>query len=420
MVTRVRGIRAATIWRDCQSDLLSRKKVRHRPRAELVAQASPRCSLPERGGRGTRSVPTGPLVADLRRLPPLVRYVLPMNVEGAADAGELWCVGVGPKTTGPRVHEMTLIRSIPRVEYDAAEDALDLIHGLNDHGAMTAVETAAQEFNKAVVAQLAALVTDDDSGVSLYPETVRAFEAFLTAFRTFSDRTEVWISARYGKSSSHMAAFRAALHHEYDQNAAYRFLYEMRNMATHVSAVVNKSQIKKSARRGGGQIVEWSMAIDGPALVASIGHKMKREVREELEAAPAPLHLVVAVSKVHQSCLRAHCKLVLAIEPEFTEAVTRLTALNAEAVTGVHRSALPHKTSPHGMISPRKTDTKDDAAFDLSIRPILPLDPVELLALPAKCTRILAKGSEPVTFESLGRDPGMKMEVDASGQVVGL
>ena len=68
---------------------------------------------------------------------------------------------------------------------------------------------------------------------------------WLNVVRLFLDHEQTFLSRSFGKTSPQLTEFKAACSEAFDQSAAYRFLYELRNYATHCGPPVNTVSVQK-------------------------------------------------------------------------------------------------------------------------------------------------------------------------------
>jgi hypothetical protein len=67
---------------------------------------------------------------------------------------------------------------------------------------------------------------------------------WLNSFRLFLDHEETSLKRRFGKDSSEYLAFKSACSAAYDNSPHYRFIYKLRNYATHVGLPVSRVSLR--------------------------------------------------------------------------------------------------------------------------------------------------------------------------------
>jgi hypothetical protein len=160
----------------------------------------------------------------------------------------------------------------------------------------------------------------------------REFKAWLSAFRSFDDRTSAWLSGELGKESEVYREFKRLLSAEFDTNFAYRLCCALRNASEHVDNVINDLRVTASENaEGGGVETLVLLRLDGPRLARDFT-RIKPATREELRNCSGPLELEWILGAATLSCERVHCGLLLALWGTLEPAIRLCQSLHDEAL----------------------------------------------------------------------------------------
>lgn len=158
-----------------------------------------------------------------------------------------------------------------------------------------------------------------------------SFKAWLSAFRSFDDRTAAWLSGLPEGRPDMFRCFKVSLSAEYDANFAYRLCATLRNASEHAGEVINDVSATRRGAPDGSAVTEARLSFDGSRL-ADAFPKLKASVRAELRASTAPIGVESVVGAAMLSCERAHCRLLLALWDQVEPALRLIYGLHAEAV----------------------------------------------------------------------------------------
>ncbi len=218
------------------------------------------------------------------------------------------------------------LRSLTSDEIAASEQDEALLRGLTSNSELAALRAAADEFH-------AALDTVEEAAahpMRAQPASAavqRTFKAWLSAFRSFDDRTCAWLS-RWTDDAA-VREFRRLLSLEYDANFAYRLSAALRNVSEHAGHVINAFTLSRGEGPDGPRTTAV-VGFDGPRLVAEFT-SMKASVRNELEACSALISVEGVVGAAMLSCESAHAGLLLHLASRLAAAVGRVRTLQTEA-----------------------------------------------------------------------------------------
>ena len=176
------------------------------------------------------------------------------------------------------------------------------------------------------------------------------FKAWLSAFRSFEDRTSAWLSAEIGKEVCE--EFKRRLSAEFDCNFAYRLCCSLRNVSEHAGDVLNDMRWT-SRRTADGVGVETVLVLrfDGPRLARDFT-KIKAPIREELRHCGGPLEFELIVGAATLSCERVHLGLLLALWGTVEPAIRVCQSLHDEALANGSGEALFMPTDSLGGLGP--------------------------------------------------------------------
>lgn len=162
----------------------------------------------------------------------------------------------------------------------------------------------------------------------------REFKAWLSAFKSFDDRTSVWLSRTVGTEDPAYLSFKRLLSEEFDANFAYRLCCALRNAAEHAGDVINDMRYTTRGNKGTGETEhEILLRFDGPKLAHQFP-KMRSATRAELQTITEPLELEWIVGDTLLSCERIQAGLFLAMWDRTEQAI--------KIIEGFHREALNH------------------------------------------------------------------------------
>jgi len=178
----------------------------------------------------------------------------------------------------------------------------------------------------------------------------RAFKSWLSASRSFDDRTTAWLSKLVGKDDHAYTEFKRLLSEAYDSNFAYRLCCGLRNSSEHAGNVINDLGFSVAQDpRTGDPKKELTIRFDGPKLAEEFP-KMKALIRDELRAVDLSLELEWIVGSVMLSCERIHAGLFQALWNRIEAAIELVEdyhheALNAGGEWAVFISKPPEPTA---------------------------------------------------------------------------
>jgi len=190
----------------------------------------------------------------------------------------------------------------------------------------------------------------------------------LSALRAFDDRTKHNLSQRYGKESEKFLLFGTALSEEFDNNFAYRFSCQLRNYSQHTGSTITNIQ-------AGGHINGTSYCnptFDSRELLAKY-KKWQSQVKKDLAAINGEFSAIAIVDSMVQSCTRAYCKLLLALEPDLKPAMETIRSFANEALKDSAEPDMLRKPIILGLTR------KDDGNYDMATLNIIPVR-VDLMA----------------------------------------
>lgn len=224
-----------------------------------------------------------------------------------------------------------IIRYINRSAITEAKDA----HVLLDK--MTTSSSLAEL--RAETDSLHAAFTDAESGdpnlqhaQSAAGRIQRAFKSWLSAFKSFDDRTSAWLSKLVGKEDDAYTEFKRLLSEAYDTNFAYRLCCGLRNASEHAGNVINDLGFGvASDPQTGDPRKELTVRFDGPKLAEAFP-KMKASIRHELRAVGLPMEVEWIVGSVILSCERVHAGLFQALWKRIDAAIALVENYHQEAL----------------------------------------------------------------------------------------
>lgn len=135
-------------------------------------------------------------------------------------------------------------------EYATLTDALKPVFQLGQRDMYTLVERNYRQLDRLAdfYVQLFGRVRGPARGVQPRDAANGVIEAsinWLNATRLFLDHEQTWLTRHYGKAFSELAVFNGARAAAFDGSMAYRFLYELRNYATHCGLPLSQVGLEK-------------------------------------------------------------------------------------------------------------------------------------------------------------------------------
>ena len=153
-------------------------------------------------------------------------------------------------------------------------------------------------------------------------EVYGKLDDLLSSMKGFEDRTKSLISSRYGKGSSQMDLFKAALSYEFDNTFEYRFSYNLRNYSQHKTS--NIGEIKSVAKFVEGHpVADLEIILNGDKLLTAYSewHPM---VKVDLADNKSDFALKPVVMKLKDSMFLIYCKYLLSQENEILSAINNI------------------------------------------------------------------------------------------------
>jgi hypothetical protein len=168
--------------------------------------------------------------------------------------------------------------------------------------------------------------SQDAEYMALRRRVSTALENFLSSLRAFDDKTCASLSAKYGKQSKPYRVFKAALSLEYDNQAAYRIAYKLRNFMQHAGTVM-RLEINEKLDDSGERSVTASAILPPQELLAWNG--WGSTVKRDLSAMSGVIDAQILCDRVTDSCGRAYANAVLAQEVALKAAADLLVSYEA-------------------------------------------------------------------------------------------
>ncbi|MDP9176276.1 MAG: hypothetical protein M3O61_01210 [Gemmatimonadota bacterium] len=165
-------------------------------------------------------------------------------------------------------------------------------------------------------------------------ELNRALVNFLTAMRLYLDHTETRLKRRYGNKAPVVRAFTTAASREFDDSAAYRILYKLRNYVQHCGLPVNTAGVASKMGSKPGDPAVYEVAIGATVRVLLETYASWGKAKADLLAAGETIMPHLYVPSVLEALERIERKTLTAEIPELSGAATRLTNLLREGAAG--------------------------------------------------------------------------------------
>ena len=125
--------------------------------------------------------------------------------------------------------------SWPAEDFAEVEKDLVLVLNFGSNEPFSVLQAALSGFLERTEELHQAVGAGERPGGSAYREVQVHLYAFLTAMRSFLDQSDRRLKREFGADSGQRMAFKSATSREFDANAAYRFLYHLRNHVQHHS-----------------------------------------------------------------------------------------------------------------------------------------------------------------------------------------
>ncbi|MCW2857869.1 MAG: hypothetical protein JWR52_3484 [Marmoricola sp.] len=158
-----------------------------------------------------------------------------------------------------------------------------------------------------------------------------AFKAWLSAFRSFDDRTCAWLSTEFGKEHPAYVKFKQALNAEFDASFGYRLSCALRNVSEHAGDVITDLSRSEHKAPDGSVQRQARVSLDGPQIARRFGKKMRAATRDELADAATPIGIQALVAVTMLSCDHAFCVLIDALGQNIQGTADRVRSFDGEA-----------------------------------------------------------------------------------------
>lgn len=272
-----------------------------------------------------------------------------------------WLFGFVRETEGDgRRKTFRYLREISAVESARSRAAEALLARMTAGSPLADLRTAQSDL-MAEVGWLEAGGVTGNPAAGAGRKVQKEFKAWLSAFKSFDDRTSAWLSRDYGQESAVYQAFKRLLSHEFDANFAYRLCSGLRNAAEHQGDVLNDIHLRRG-RVGDGREVEHEVVVRlNVSVLADRFPKIRSATREEMRTATEPLEVELVVGAVGLSCERVHAGLLMALSDELDGAATVVEGFHGEALAagGEWAMFIPDKSveglhdNPRGQLNLR-------------------------------------------------------------------
>lgn len=227
-------------------------------------------------------------------------------------------------------HVLDFIRDLSQQESDDHAAGIALLTRLSSTSAYRDLHDAAQQVQDARrIAEEAMKKHSPLVDAEVHDLHVKV-KVWLSAFRSFDDRTSSWLSREFGENSAQETEFKRMLSLEFDSNFAYRMCAALRNASEHVDRVVNVIKSKSREQPDGRTELLVTIALDGPRLATDF-KKLNGSIKRELREVPTLMTLEKVVNAVMDSCTAAFAGLILFLRPQIQAAVTQIRGLDGEA-----------------------------------------------------------------------------------------
>jgi hypothetical protein len=314
---------------------------------------------------------------------------------GAVVRGEWLCTFVHERGDDSDTVTLVQLRYLNPADVEASTAGSDLLAFVTTQNALHELFDAGRDLlNEVESLGAAPSATQRRPGAGRTLE--RRFKAWLSAFRSFDDHANHWLSGRYGQQSEQVEAFKRLLNAEFDSNFAYRFCSSVRNIGQHAGSVVNELSFSSRGREAGAMFLR----MDCARLITEEDKKKKvrAKSRQEMLAIPRLLELLPLVEAAVLSCNYAFARLVRSLKPEVDSALDHVRDCldQAHAVGG----ATPF-FAPEHMYDPTDIPTR----CMLTSRSL----PAEVLTEWASCLSVQVEqiesfGSRELSWEAFATD----------------
>lgn len=193
--------------------------------------------------------------------------------------------------------------------------------------------------------QLHALIENSEAGgitSGNFPQASRSIQrevkGWLSAFKSFEDRTAAWLSGAFGReeSAEYRETFASMLRTEFDQNFAYRLCCALRNASIHAGDVID---VSLSTRLAEGEhpsssrqpVSSLALRVDVPKVAERFPRMASPKKLRELKSAAEPLDFEWVVGAATLSCWRVHAALLVLLWDRIQPAVAAVEAFHREA-----------------------------------------------------------------------------------------
>lgn len=211
-----------------------------------------------------------------------------------------------------RLSTLHFVRDLTAAETEKTRFAELLLRNMTEGSALSELRAADSSLHEAIEM----FEREGTSGSDAYRaggKVQREFKVWLSAFRSFDDRTCAWLAREFGQKSEVYQEFKRLLSAEYDSNFAYRLCCSLRNASEHAGNVINNLRVgsRENAESGRTETLVV-LRFDGPRLARDFT-RIKAPIREELRNCSGPLEVEWIVGAAALSCERVHCGLLLAL-----------------------------------------------------------------------------------------------------------
>ena len=219
---------------------------------------------------------------------------------GAADGNE-------------RVSTLHFVRDLTADETEKSRFAELLLRAMTEGSALAELRAANSSLHEAIEIFEREGTNSGSDAYRAGAKVQREFKTWLSALRSFDDRTCAWLARELGQEGQVYQEFKRLLSAEYDSNFAYRLCCSLRNASEHAGNVINSLSVgsRENAERGGIETVVV-LRLNGPRLARDFP-RIKASIREELRNCSGPLEVEWIVGAAALSCERIHCGLLLAL-----------------------------------------------------------------------------------------------------------
>jgi hypothetical protein len=175
---------------------------------------------------------------------------------------------------------------------------------------------------------------------------------WLNSSRLFLDHELTWLNRHFGKASVQLAEFKRACSISFDASSAYRFLYELRNYATHCGVPLSRVALQRPSAedRGNGLQQRIMFLLDRDDLLSR--HNWGKHVTPDLKAMPETFELLPLI---HQAmpCFDAIMEVINKIDVQEAALASQVFVPYMERLTTLDGYPCLLSMTPQYQVSPK-------------------------------------------------------------------